>query len=162
MCIRDSPNTHTTLHFLTQPTTLKQLLSSPALYYKQILNNIPPSPNNTTYTKQIHTSLKENRLRHRSPNNILNKHTPEIAPEFNSLPRISQSSLAKLRCIHHPKLQYYKHRFNLNQTTTNISQNCNQVPEDTSHFFLFCLTNSQHRTTWNITSLEETGGRRGT
>src|SRR5678815_1038911 len=83
---------------------LKQPPSSPAIHYNQIRNNIPSSPSNTSCTKQIHTTLTENYLRRRPPNNILNKHPPEIASELNSLPKTSQSSLAKIKLWPPPKL----------------------------------------------------------
>ena len=140
---------HTTL---SNPThhRLKQPPSSPGTFYQQIFNNIPPPINNTSITKHIHTHLTALYLRNRKYNNILNLHPPPINTEFETLPTPIQFSIAKLRCGHHPNLQSYKYRFNINQATHAICNRCNRAPDTVSHLLLHCPNTTQSRETWGI------------
>jgi hypothetical protein len=149
--------THPCHKTLLQPTPqrLKQPPSSTGALYKQILNHIPPPPPNTTTTKHIHTQLTHSYMTNRPPNNILNEPPPEINPDFNNLPRHLQISLARLRCGHHPNLQHYKHRFEINQTVSPTCTRCGMALENVEHFLLNCPSNYRPRRHWGITSLKD-------
>src|ERR1051325_5474477 len=91
------------------PPTYHTQTNTTSIIHRHLLQTNPKShPPNTTTTKHIHTQLTHLYMINRPPN-ILNRHPPEINPDFNNLPRHLQISLARLRCGHHPNLQHYKH-----------------------------------------------------
>src|ERR1700755_2865319 len=139
-----TPRCHKT-HLQPPKHRLQPPPSSTGTFYKQILNHILPPPPNTTITKHIQTQLTHSYLINRPTNNIIDTPLPEINPDFSNLPRHSQISLARLRCGHHPNLQQYKHKFNINQTTSPTCTRCGAAPETEKHFLLHCPSNSRPR-----------------
>ena len=145
-------------HYTLQDPTrhrLKTPPSSPALYYSNIFRTIPPTTNNTPLIKHIHTIITRNYLNTRQPNHLLNEQPPDIANTQNTLPRKIQITLSRLRSGHHPNLQAYKHRFNIQNTLSPTCQRCMQEPDTTEHLLLSCPTLTHHRTLHHISSLRD-------
>ena len=141
------------LHYLTHDRPLnRNLRKTPAHYYSNFYNTLPPTPRNTSLRTHIHTHFANRSIYSMQPNTILNSYPPPISEEEKTLSREERVHLSRLRCGHHPVLPSYTHRINLSDS--NKYTLCNNAEGSLEHILLHCTHLQHHRNRYNIQSLE--------
>ena len=142
------------LHYMQTPrTTRRHIHNTPAAHYTSLYNTLPPTPDGTSLRRHIHTTFTERALEALPPNSLLGTRPPPISSTENSLPRLDQVHLSRLRCGHHTAIPTYMHRIGLAPNDT--CSLCGQSSGSMEHILLHCLTLHTHRATHNIHSLEQ-------
>src|SRR5678815_5225960 len=114
---------------------LKSPPSSPAKFYNDIYNIIPPPPPNRRWLTHIHTHLTNTYLQNRPNNNLLNTPSPKLSPREETLSRRGQMDLARSTSGHHPRLMQYKYRFKLDNVTSPTCTRCHNSQDTIEHLF---------------------------
>ena len=70
--VRATDPSHPSHHITLQQPPDRNKKTTPARYYTQLFQNIPPVPNNTTMIKHIHTQITKQAILNRPNNTILN------------------------------------------------------------------------------------------
>ena len=145
---------HPLHNILRRPLGRRRIKTTPATYYSNLYNIIPPPPPNINPIKHIHTHMTQEHLLNRPPNTILGLQPPDIAEGEQSLERAARVSLSRMRCGHHHALQQYQ--FCLNRSD---SPNCllcaDGTTQDARHLFLHCRHFSELRDRLSVSSLED-------
>ena len=136
--------THTLHHTLHSAPPHRNIRTSPATYYKEILNKIPPPPVGHCSKTHIHNTLATQSIHKLGPNKILGTIPPEIHASEAELSREDQVHLSRLRCGHHNSLMSYRKR--LHPETSDICPLCNAHTHTIQHIMQECqsLTSLRH------------------
>jgi len=141
------------LHYLTHDRPLhRHKRDTPAHYYSNFYNTLPPTPRNTSLRTHIHTHFANRSIYSMQPNTILNSYPPPTSEEEKTLSREERVHLSRFRCGHHPVLPSYMHRINL--TDSDTCTLCNNAEGSLEHILLHCTHLQHHRNRYNIQSLE--------
>ena len=127
--------------------------TTPAKFYKDSLNSLPPLPDNTSLHSHIHTTLTRETLDTFPPNTLLGA-PPPLANTLHEqrLPREDRVHLARLRCGHHTSIPTYMHRIGRAPTPTCV--HCNSAVGTVEHVLLHCPALQIHRDRHHIHALE--------
>ena len=135
---------------MTHQIQERQMLryKTPAKYYKEHLERIPPADN---MHKQIHTYFTNEAITSLT-NNLLQAPPPEINEEEESLPREDRVILSRTRCGHLPQLRSYQNRIGATEVIT--CRSCHREPEFATHVFE-CPALQREREDNNIHSIND-------
>jgi len=135
---------------LHHPLQQRQKKRTTSLHYTEILNNILPSPPNTSLQKHIHNSITTPAIQNLQPSNILKEPPPDVNTSELTLSREIRTNLARLRFGHHPSLKQYRNRLDLTQDP--LCLHYNAAPHTTPHSF---IPLTQLRQSFNISSAKD-------
>ena len=138
---------------LSAPTP-RNIKTTPAKYYTDILNTIPPPPTDTNRKTHIHNTLATRSIQNLRPNTVLGTPPPEIDASESLLSREDQVHLSRLRCGHHNSLMAYRHR--LHPETSDICPLCTSRPHTIHHVMQECqaLETLRHSYTPSIRTID--------
>ena len=127
--------------------------TTPAQFYQESLDSLPPLPNNVSLHTHIHTTFTQRTLDTFPPNTLLGAPPPitNTAREQH-LPREDRVHLSRLRCGHHTSIPTYMHRIGLAPDPT--CTHCNNAEGTVEHVLLHCPALQIHRDRHHIQALE--------
>ena len=151
--VRSDPS-HTLHHTLHTEPTNRNIRTTPAKYYTNILDTIPPPPTGTNSNTHIHNTLATRFIQELGPNTVLGAIPPEVDDSEATLSREDQVHLSRLRCGHHNALMAYRMR--IHTETSDICPLCNAGTHTTHHIMQECpsLTTLRHSYTLPIGILD--------
>ena len=151
--VRSDPS-HTLHHTLHTEPTSRNIRTTPATYYTNILDTIPPPPTGTNSNRHIHNTLATRSIQELAPNTVLGEIQSEVDASEATLSRVDQVHLSRLRCGHHNALMAYRNR--LHPETPNTCPLCNAGTHTTHHVMQEChsLTTLRHLHTPPIRTLD--------
>ena len=147
---------HPLHHLYHPPRTPRNVWKAPATYYRELIDNLPAPPPDTTMKSHIHTHIVGAYCSEaRNKNRLLQDSPPLIAPNEIALTRPQRVTLARLRCGMHPSLGEYRNK--LDPTYPKQCPHCNRprTYHNTPHLIVHCPHYHHQRSRWDITSLQD-------
>ena len=129
------------------------LHTTPAQFYQNLLDSLPPIPDNITLKTHIHTTFTQRTIDTLPPNTLLGVSPPLTdRVQEQSLPREDRVHLARLRCGHHASIPSYMYRIGLSPDSSCVY--CGNAVGTVEHILLLCPSLQLLRNTHQIHALE--------